>query len=191
MVVDWEKGLIHMQSLDNVDLAIMKMLQENARSSYQDIATRAGVSRVTVHERIRKLMESGVIEGYHVRVNARRIGYRVTAIVGLNTVQGSEAYRTIEELRQLSEVEEIHVVTGRYDYLVKVRALDNEDLQRILFDKIDQVYGFQRAETMVVLSSPVEKCGIDLGRVIGDIRGTLQGKRESEVKRYVDHKQGR
>jgi len=93
----------------------------------------------------------------------------------LNTAQGSEAYRTIEELRQLPEVEEIYVVTGRYDYLLKVRALDNEDLQRILFDKIDHVYGFRRAETMVVLSSPVEKCGIDLGCVIGNIQGFPQG----------------
>lgn len=166
--------MMHVQALDAVDLAILKTLQVNARSSYQEIATRVGVSRVTVYERIRKLMESGVIEGFHARVNARRIGYQVTAIVGLITIQGKEAYRTIEELQQLTEVEEIHVVTGRYDYLVKVRAKDNEDLQRILFNKIDQVYGFQRAETMVVLSSPVEKCGIDLRRVINDIQGAPQ-----------------
>ncbi|MFZ5646259.1 MAG: Lrp/AsnC family transcriptional regulator [Bacillota bacterium] len=161
-----------MQLLDTIDLTIMKTLQENARSSYRDIASRIGVSRVTVHERIRKLIESGIIEGFHVRVNARRTGYPVTAIVGLSTIQGSEAYRTIEELQQLPEVEEVHVVTGRYDYLVKVRAKDNEDLQRILFNKIDQVYGFQRAETMVVLSSPVEKCGIDIRQVINDIQGS-------------------
>jgi len=161
-----------MQPLDAIDLTIMKNLQENARSSYQDIAGRIGVSRVTVHERTRKLIEGGIIEGFHARVNARRIGYPVTAIVGLNTIQGGESYRTIEELQQLPEVEEVHVVTGRYDYLVKVRAKDNEDLQRILFNKIDQVYGFQRAETMVVLSSPVEKCGIDMRQVVNDIQGT-------------------
>ncbi len=169
-----------MQPLDAMDLTIMKALQENARSSYQDIASRIGVSRVTVYERIRKLIESGVIEGFQARVNARRIGYHVTAIVGMNTIQGSEAYRTIEELQQLFEVEEIHVVTGRYDYLVKVRALDNEDLQRILFEKIDQVYGFRRAETMVVLSSPIEKCGIDMRRVINDSQEEL-GKGEINV----------
>lgn len=176
-----------MQPLDAMDLAIMKTLQENARSSYQDIATRVGVSRVTIHERIRKLIESGIIEGFHARVNARRIGYHVTAIVGLTTIQGSEAYRTMEELQQLPEVEEIHIVTGRYDYLVKVRALDNEDLQRILFNKIDQVYGFQRAETMVVLSSPVEKCGIDMRRVLNDSQGDTKGLREGENK-HVNNK---
>lgn len=85
-----------MQLLDTIDLTIMKTLQENARSSYRDIASRIGVSRVTVHERIRKLIESGIIEGFHARVNARRTGYPVTAIVGLSTIQGSEAYRTIE-----------------------------------------------------------------------------------------------
>lgn len=159
-----------MQTLDAVDLSILKILQENARASYQDIAIRIGISRVTVHERTRKLLENGVIEGFHARVSARRTGFPVTAIVGMITVQGSEAYRTIEELKLLPEVEEIHVVTGRYDYLIKVRAQDNEDLQRILLTKIDQVYGFQRAETMVVLSSPVEKCGIDMGQVAGSFR---------------------
>lgn len=157
-----------MQPLDAMDLAILKNLQENARSSYQDIANQIGVSRVTVYERIRKLTESGIIEGFHTRVNARGLGYPVTAIVGLITVQGNKANRTTEELQQIAEVEEVHVVTGRYDYLVKVRALDNEDLQNILFNKIDQVYGFRRAETMVVLSSPVEKCGIDMRQVVND-----------------------
>lgn len=161
-----------MYTLDAVDLAIMKALQENARSSYQDIAVQVGVSRVTVHERIRKLMEGGIIEGFHARLNARKIGYPVTAIVGLITVQGSEAFRTIEDLQQLDEVEEILVVAGRYDYLVKVRAQDNEDLQRILLTKIDQVFGFQRAETMVVLSSPVEKCGIDMRQVVKNFQGS-------------------
>ncbi len=164
-----------MQPLDAMDLAIMKNLQENARSSYQDIATQIGVSRVTIYERIRKLMESGIIEGFHTRVNARRIGYNVTAIVGLITVQGNKANRTTEELQQITEVEEVHVVTGRYDYLVKVRALDNEDLQNILFNKIDQVYGFRRAETMVVLSSPVEKCGIDMRQVVNDSQRDTKG----------------
>lgn len=164
-----------MQPLDTIDLVILKALQENARSSYQDIATQVGVSRVTVHERIRKLLESGIIEGFHARVNARRIGYPVTAIVGLITIQGNEAYRTIEELKQLPEVEEILVVAGRYDYLVKVRAQDNEDLQQVLLTKIDQVYGFQRAETMVVLSSPVERCGIDMRRVFNGVQGNPKG----------------
>ncbi|MFZ5644820.1 MAG: Lrp/AsnC family transcriptional regulator [Bacillota bacterium] len=161
-----------MQTLDSTDLFILKSLQENARSTYQDIALKLGVSRVTIHERVRKLTESGVLQGFHARVNAKIIGYPVMAIVGLITIQGSEAYRTMEELKRYPEVEEIHVVTGRYDYLVKVRAKDNEDLQRIIFNKIDQVYGFQRAETMMVLSSPVEKCGIDMRQVVNDIQGT-------------------
>lgn len=168
-----------MQALDAIDMAILKALQENARSSYQEIATQLGVSRVTIHERVRKLFESGTIEGFHARVNARRVGYPVTAIVGLITIQGKEAYRTIEELQELPEVEEIQVITGRYDYLVKVRAQDNEDLQRIILTKIDQVYGFQRAETMVVLSSPVEKCGIDMGRVAADAQGSSSEPRDS------------
>ena len=157
-----------MHTLDAIDLAILGILQMNARTSYQEIAKKLGVTRATIHERVRKLTGNGIIDGFHARVNAGRIGYPVTAMVGLITIQGNESYRTIEELQQLTEVEEIHVVTGRYDYLVKVRARDNEDLQRILLEKIDQVYGFQRAETMVVLSTPVEKCGIDIEQVSND-----------------------
>lgn len=155
-----------MLTLDATDLAILKALQENARSTYQDIALNLGFSRVTIYERVRKLTENGVIQGFHARLDAKKMGYPVMALVGLITVQGSVAYRTMEELKQYPEVEEIHVVTGRYDYLIKVRARDNEDLEHILLTKIDQVYGFQRAETMVVLSSPLEKCGIDICQLI-------------------------
>lgn len=174
-----------MQSLDAIDLTILRILQENVRSSYKEIADQLGVSRVTIYERVRKLTENGIIDGFHLRVNAHRIGYPVTAIVGLITIQGSEAYRTIQELQQLPEVEQVHVVTGRYDYLVMVRARDNEDLQYLLLNKIDQVYGFKRAETMVVLSSPVEKCGIDLCRVAIDLQTPLM---ESKMKKNKEEK---
>lgn len=162
--------------LDALDLTILEMLEQDGRLSYQELANHAGVSRVTVHERIRRLTQRGVIEGFRARLNPAALGYRVTAVVGLMAVQGAAAYRTIEDLKNIPEVEEVHVVTGRYDYLVKIRARDNQDLERILLTKIDQVYGFQRAETMVVLSSPVERGGLTIGRVARDLQENREEK---------------
>ncbi|MCL6575034.1 MULTISPECIES: Lrp/AsnC family transcriptional regulator [Kyrpidia] len=155
--------------LDALDLTILQMLEQDGRLSYQELANHTGVSRVTIHERVRRLTQRGIIEGFHARLNPASLGYRVTAIVGLMAVQGAAAYQTIEDLKAIPEIEEVHVVTGRYDYLVKIRARDNEDLERILLTNIDQVYGFQRAETMVVLSSPVDRGGLTVNRVTKDM----------------------
>ncbi len=156
--------------LDDLDLTILKMLEQDARLPYQELANHTGVSRVTIHERVRRLIQRGVISGFHTRLNPASLGYRVTAIVGLMAIQGAASYQTIEDLKNIPEIEEVHVVTGRYDYLIKIRARDNEDLERILLTKIDQVYGFQRAETMVVLSSPVDRCGLMVSRLTEEMQ---------------------
>lgn len=162
--------ILTLVKLDELDLTILQLLEQDARLPYQEIANQTGVSRVTIHERVRRLVQRGVITGFHTRLNPASLGYRVTAIVGLMAIQGAAAYQTIEDLKNIPEIEEVHVVTGRYDYLIKIRARDNEDLERILLTKIDQVYGFQRAETMVVLSSPVDRGGLRIGRVTRDMQ---------------------
>lgn len=149
---------------------MLKALQANARVTGQEIASAIGISRVTVHDRIRKLVQNGIITGFHAILNAPKVGYPVTAIIGLRTIQGKEAYRTIEDLKRIHEIEESHITTGQYDFLVKVRARNNEHLQRILLEKIDQIHGFQRAETMIVLSSPIERPGLQAERLEQDIQ---------------------
>jgi Lrp/AsnC family transcriptional regulator, regulator for asnA, asnC and gidA len=165
-----KEGVNEMQNIDHVDLTILKSLQANSRASFQEIAKQIGVSRVTIYDRVRRLTDSGIIKGFHIGLNASELGYPVTAMVGLIAAQGREAYRTMADLKKIEEVEEIYVTTGHYDYLIKVRARSNMDLQDILLNKIDQIYGFQRAETMIALSTPSEQCGIRIDRIIEDLQ---------------------
>ncbi len=147
--------------LDKVDLKIISILIDNARIPLQELADKVGFSRVTVSERVKKLREKGVIEKYQSVIDSDMLGYSVLAWVGLSTVQGKESYRTLEDLKQILEIESAYVVTGQFDILVKIRAKNNAHLQQILFEQVDQVYGFKKSETMVVLSAAVEKNGLD------------------------------
>ncbi|HBQ94994.1 MAG: Lrp/AsnC family transcriptional regulator [Firmicutes bacterium] len=147
--------------LDHIDRQILVIMQDNARIPLQELADRVGVSRPTMHDRVKKLVQRGYISKFHTDIDPDHMGYPVLAWVGLLTEQGESAHRTLDELREIPEIEAAYVVTGHFDILVKVRAQTNSHLQRILFEKIDRVFGFQRSETMIVLSAAVEKHGLD------------------------------
>ncbi len=154
------KGVVAMD-LDHIDRQILVILQENARIPLQELADQVGVSRPTVHDRVKKLLHRGYIAKFYADVDPELMGYPVLAWVGLLTDQGDSAHRTLDELRAIPEIEAAYVVTGHFDILVKVRAQTNSHLQKILFEKVDRVFGFQRSETMIVLSAAVEKNGLD------------------------------
>jgi DNA-binding Lrp family transcriptional regulator len=142
--------------LDQQDRRILEFLVANARVSFQDIARELGVSRATVHERVKKMAQLGIIQGYHAAVNWSLVGYPVTALIALQTEQGQASYSVLEDLAKIREVESAYLVAGRFDCIVKVRAESHEHLQAVLFDLIGKIRGFHRAETMVVLTTPLE-----------------------------------
>ena len=124
-----------------------------------EIARRVGVAPATVHERLAKLRRSGVVEGFQVRVSAVALGYTVTALVHLRTELADQVERTVGDLRAIPEVEEVHVVTGEYDLVVKLRARDTGHLQELLVQKLHRVTGFIRSATEVCLTTPLERPG--------------------------------
>lgn len=152
-------------TFDLLDFEILKMLQKDGRAPLLEIARKLKVSGGTIRERIAKLKARGILRGFHADIDFRKMGWDVTALVGLRTELADKIYRTIEELRKIAEIEEIHVVTGDFDIIVKVRAKNPLHLQEILLEKIDRVYGFHRSTTMILLSSPVEKTGITLDKI--------------------------
>ena len=147
---------------DSIDLEILKTLQKDARAPYLEIARRLKVSGATVHERIAKLKSRGILKGFHADIDIQKLGWDVTALVGLRTELAEKIYRTIQQLSKIDEIEEIHVVTGDFDLILKVRAKSPRHLQDILLEKVDRVFGFHRSTTMVILSSPVRRIGINL-----------------------------
>jgi len=145
--------------LDKTDRFIISALQENGRMPLSEIARRAGIAPATVHERLAKLRRSGVVEGFDVRLSAAALGFTVTALVHLRTELATQVDRTVEDLRAIPEVEEVHVVTGEYDLAVKLRARDTAHLQELLVQKLHRVTGFIRSATEICLTTPLERPG--------------------------------
>jgi Lrp/AsnC family transcriptional regulator for asnA, asnC and gidA len=143
--------------LDELDIAIMTKLSRDARKSYLEIGRELKVSGATVHDRVRKLRERGIIEGFYVRFDQKKLGRSVTAYVGLITSQKKNLFQMVESLRKVKEVEEAHSVTGQYDFLIKLRAPDNEQLQKLLTDQIGSLPGVVRHETMIAMTTLLEK----------------------------------
>ncbi len=151
-------------TLDTIDLNIARALEGDGRMSVLELSRKLGVSRATISERLARLLEQGVIKGFHARLDYKRMGYPLTAFVGLQTVQGYNVVEIISALKAIREVEEVHTITGRIDMLVKLRARSTEHLQYILTFKIQAIPGIGRGETMLALSSSLEWAPVGSGR---------------------------
>jgi DNA-binding Lrp family transcriptional regulator len=145
--------------LDAVDKKILAALQENGRMALSAIAERVGVAPATVHERLAKLRAAGVVKGFVVKVDPQALGYTVTALVHVRVDLSPSLEKTVEELSAIPEVEEVHLITGEYDLVVKLRARNTQHLQELLLNRLHKVSGFVRSATEVCLSSPLERLG--------------------------------
>jgi len=145
--------------LDAVDKKILAALQENGRMALSAIAERVGVAPATVHERLAKLRASGVVKGFVVNVDPQALGYTVTALVHVRVDLSPRLEKTVKELSAIPEVEEVHLITGEYDLVVKLRARNTQHLQELLLNRLHKVSGFVRSATEVCLSSPLERLG--------------------------------
>ncbi|WP_134671893.1 Lrp/AsnC family transcriptional regulator [Halorussus marinus] len=141
--------------LDDTDRAILEALQENARTPFSEIARRIDMSSATVHDRVNRMEEAGVIEGYHAKVDPKALDYGISSIVGLQVEQGQEQ-ETLERLEDIPGVQEVHLTTGSWDVLMRVYAEDADELRRLMFDNVAQMEGFARSQTMVILGTPYE-----------------------------------
>jgi Lrp/AsnC family transcriptional regulator for asnA, asnC and gidA len=138
--------------LDETDREILRILQENARTPFSEVARRIDMSSATVHDRVNRMEEAGVIEGYHASVAHREVGYGISAILGLRVEQGREQ-DTLDRLKAIRGVQEIHLTTGEWDVMARVFADDADALRELMFEEIAQMDGFARSQTMVVLGT--------------------------------------
>lgn len=138
--------------LDSVDARIIKALAEDARTSVADIARLVSLSGPSVSERIRRLEESGVIEGYTVRISALEIGLPIAAWLRVRPLPG-ELKRVAEILRDLPEIAECDRVTGDDCFIAKAHVRSMEHLEKI----IDRIIPFAMTNTSIIQSSPVRR----------------------------------
>jgi Lrp/AsnC family leucine-responsive transcriptional regulator len=140
--------------LDDRDLAILNALQADARSTFTDIAKRAGLAPSSVHERVRKLEQTDVIRGYRAEVDAHALGLFVTALVSATPLDARQPDDLPEVLEEFPEVEDCHSVAGAENYVLKVRTRTTSDLEDFL-RRLREKAGVQ-TRTTIVLSTPFE-----------------------------------
>jgi Lrp/AsnC family leucine-responsive transcriptional regulator len=147
--------------LDSTDVEILGLLQDNCKQPLASIGAEVGLSAPAVVERIHKLEDSGVIQGYRAQIDARQIGLDVTAFIGLSTDGGSDIKHVEAAVMEVAEVLECHHVTGGHTLLLKVKTVNTSSLE-LLIARVRSMSGVVRTETMVVLSSPIERTHIEL-----------------------------
>ena len=139
--------------MDALDRKILKVLQQDARASLQQIGQAVGLSASPCWERIRKMELAGVIEGYTVRLNAQALDLADTVMVQVTLDSHSD--NTLEKfgevLATIPEVIEAYLVSGEYDYLLRVAVKDTRDYERLLREKLYKIKGIRHSKSSFVL----------------------------------------
>ncbi|PLJ77098.1 Lrp/AsnC family transcriptional regulator [Infirmifilum sp. NZ] len=135
--------------LDHIDKKILEMLQDNAKTPYSQIASQLGISEATVHLRIRKLVNAGIIKRFQAVVDPEKVGKKVTAIIAVIAIP-QKYNQVLKQLERMPEVYEIYDVTGEYSTILKVRVRNKEDLAKLI-DEIGGIDGVESTKTMYVL----------------------------------------
>jgi Lrp/AsnC family transcriptional regulator for asnA, asnC and gidA len=138
--------------LDDTDRKILRALQADARKPFSEIAREIDMSSATVHDRVNRMEEAGVIRGYHADVDPKAVGLGTSAFVGLRVEQGREE-EALERLSAVEGVQEVNLTTGEWDVILRVYAKNTEHLRKIMFEEIADMDGFARSQTMVVLGT--------------------------------------
>ncbi len=143
--------------IDNLDRSILHALQQNGRASFQDIARNLVVSGGTIHVRTQKMTEEHIIKGYSIDIDYEKLGYQITAFIGINLAHANDHNEVITALKAIPEVLEAHYTTGTYSLLVKVLARGPRDLHQFLVDKIQTIPSVQSTETLISLDTSISR----------------------------------
>jgi Lrp/AsnC family transcriptional regulator, leucine-responsive regulatory protein len=138
---------------DKFDLAILRVLQEDARASLQDISKRVGLSPTPCWTRIKKMEAEGVIRGYTVRIDPPSVGLTETVIVQVTLESHTDEtlYEFGKILEQIPEVLEAYLVSGDYDYYIRIAVKDTRDYERLLREKLYRIPGIRHSKSSFVL----------------------------------------
>src|SRR5215471_5041217 len=149
-----------MAAMDDTDLALIDLLQRDARTPQAQLAAQVGLAASSVNERIRKLGERGLIEGYHAQISAEAMGYDLLAFLYVGWSKPETEKVFLKKVLSQPVVMEAHHVTGTWNYMLKVRVKNTRMLEGLLAQVIKAVPGVERTDTVLVLSSVKESAQI-------------------------------
>jgi Lrp/AsnC family transcriptional regulator for asnA, asnC and gidA len=137
--------------IDHLDRKILTILMNDAVVPYTEIAKQLDVSAGTIHVRMKKLTDMGVVLGSQLVVNPGVIGFDICAFIGIFLEKGSVYQEVRELMKQLPEIVELHYTTGIYSIFAKVLCRDTNHLREVLNEKVQAIPGIQRTETFITL----------------------------------------
>ncbi|GAA0894577.1 Lrp/AsnC ligand binding domain-containing protein [Fulvivirga kasyanovii] len=143
--------------IDNIDLKILEILLKNAKKPYTEVAKQVFVSGGTVHVRMKKLEDMGIVEGTTLKLDYTKLGYDITAFIGIFLSKSALYDEVIAELKQIQEVVNVHYTTGNYSMFAKIHCKDTQHLKDVLHDKIQRVEGIVRTDTMISLEESINR----------------------------------
>ena len=144
------------QKLDNLDKQILRMVSEDARVPFLEVARACNVSGAAIHQRIAKLTSMGVLQGSQFVINPEKIGYETCAYMGLNLKNPENFDRVLEELKKIPEVTECHYTTGNFDMFIKIYAKNYHHLLTMIHDRL-QPLGLSSSQTLISFHSAFER----------------------------------
>jgi Lrp/AsnC family leucine-responsive transcriptional regulator len=147
--------------LDKIDCELLSILQQEGRTKRNELAEKVGLSLPAVSERLRKLEEEGIIQGYYTRLDHKRLGKDITAFVVVTIDSSKHFLGFLDHILKSDDIQECHAITGDGTHLLKVRTENTEGLE-ILLAKIQSWQGVQKTTTNLVLSTHKESTYIKI-----------------------------
>ncbi|MFD1094310.1 Lrp/AsnC family transcriptional regulator [Salegentibacter chungangensis] len=143
--------------IDGIDKTILGYLMEDAKKPILEIARSIGITGAAVHQRLRKLEKSGLIEGSKLMIDPRMLGYKTMAFVGVYLDKAVSNPQAVKKLSKIPEVIECHYTTGNWSIFLKILCKDNEHLMQVLNKDIQAIEGVSRTETFISLNQQIKR----------------------------------
>lgn len=138
-------------NLDKLDLQIIHHMMENAAISYADLGKKLFVSGGTIHVRIKKLQEAGIVKGTRFNVDIKQLGHDVIAFIGIYLKESSLYDSVAKELQKIPEILRLNYTTGNYSMFAEIVCKDISQLKFVLHDQLQKIKGIERTETFISL----------------------------------------
>tara|TARA_B100000925_G_C21987964_1_gene465398 strand:- start:399 stop:866 length:468 start_codon:yes stop_codon:yes gene_type:complete len=143
--------------IDLIDRRILEHLASDSRKTYNEIASDLKLATATIHSRVARLRQSGVIKGSHVDLDFQKLGFLVTSFIGVNLASAKGVSPVVEKLKSFQEVTSVHYTTGQYSLFVKVVTKTTQDLHLFLINKLQTLDEISSTETFISLDNPIER----------------------------------
>lgn len=147
-------------NIDELDLKLIQRLMANADSSYAELGEEMHVSPGTIHVRIKKLTEMGVIKNKIIKVDLKKVGFDVVAFIGVYLEKSSLYDSVAKQMKKIPQVVRLNYTTGSYSMFIEIVCKDIDQLRKVLHDDLQKVQGIERTETLISLEESFSRAAL-------------------------------